>query len=825
MKKYHNPKSNINIINKVAIVTALLVLFLVICSSTVMAYVEHGPINPEFIKYQQNITSNNMLSNNVLPNNVLYGPIKHPTGTVPSPIDLSYLKGKYIAPSTAMPAFYDLRTSPGYNKVTPVKDQQTTGDCWIFSTDASLESYLMPKAYSFSEQNMQNLLYNFTPNPTAPNSFDSLPSNGGNLYGTTAYETRWSGPVNNSDDPWNLALGYYQPWESSVPIQQHVQNVHFIPPKANALDNNGIKQAIINYGAGVAVWMNMEQIEPYLNLTNGNYYYDGSTSCPANYTDCGHYVTIVGWDDNYPASNFDKIPPGNGAFIVKNSWGTSFGDNGYFNISYYDTAVGYVLNAVFTSEPLTNYINIYQYDPLGSINSVSTSPTNPTTGWAANIFTPKSNEILNAVSFYTEEPNSTYVIKIYTNTGSQPTQGTLALTQSGTTYNATTPFIGYYTIPLNSGVQLNAGQNFSVVLELTDPTYQWPISVQEPFIGYSSKAKANASESFVSADGNTWTDLTTEPGYSNTSVCIKAFTNKAPVTKITPKLAWTPNPLASIVSGTALGANLDTTAKDPTTGNPVAGNFVYTDETAACSKCRNCIKCRYPTLTATFTPTDTTTYTSGGTIQNIITVTPTVTSASMNISKSADPKTYDDVGQTITYTYKVTNTGNVNILEPITVHDNKILGGQITIGTSGNVLAVGQNVTGTATYTITQADLDAGFVTNSAFATNKIINSNNTSITVLAVQKPDLKIDKDVDPKTYFAVGDLIDYSFNVTNKGNVDIAGPITVTDNMFGSKQISSNGLAPGQSVTRGKSYLVTPQDIDNGFVVNSAFAYRFI
>jgi hypothetical protein len=42
-----------------------------------------------------------------------------------------------------------------------------------------------------------------------------------------------------------------------------------------------------------------------------------------------------------------------------------------------------------------------------------------------------------------------------------------------------------------------------------------------------------------------------------------------------------------------------------------------------------------------------------------------------------------------------------------------------------------------------------------------------------------------------------------------------------MFGSKQISSNGLAPGQSVTRGKSYLITPQDIDTGIVINSAFA----
>jgi uncharacterized repeat protein (TIGR01451 family) len=197
----------------------------------------------------------------------------------------------------------------------------------------------------------------------------------------------------------------------------------------------------------------------------------------------------------------------------------------------------------------------------------------------------------------------------------------------------------------------------------------------------------------------------------------------------------------------------------------------------------------------------------------------------LTIVKSAYPTSYYDVGQIITYTYTVKNTGNVNILEPITVHDNKILGGQITIGTSGGVLAVGQSITGTATYTITQADMDTGSVTNFANATgsynNKPVLSNNTNITISAIQNPSLKIEKEVDPKTYFAVGDLIDYSYTVTNKGNVDIAGPITVTDSMFGSKQISSSGLAPGQSVTRGKSYLITPQDIDTGIVINSAFA----
>ena len=60
---------------------------------------------------------------------------------------------------------------------------------------------------------------------------------------------------------------------------------------------------------------------------------------------------------------------------------------------------------------------------------------------------------------------------------------------------------------------------------LTNPTYQYPIAVEMPISGHSSQATANASESFVSSDGNTWTDITTEPGYSNTDVCIKAFTD------------------------------------------------------------------------------------------------------------------------------------------------------------------------------------------------------------------------------------------------------------------------------------------------------------
>ena len=86
---------------------------------------------------------------------------------------------------------------------------------------------------------------------------------------------------------------------------------------------------------------------------------------------------------------------------------------------------------------------------------------------------------------------------------------------------------------------------------------------------------------------------------------------------------------------------------------------------------------------------------------------------------------------------------------------------------------------------------------------------------------PSLKIENSVGPKTYFKVGDLLDYDYTVTNTGDVDIAGPITVKDDLFGSKQISPNGLALGQSVTGIDSHLVTPPDIYAGFKSNSAYA----
>ena len=126
-------------------------------------------------------------------------------------------------------------------------------------------------------------------------------------------------------------------------------------------------------------------------------------------------MDIVGWNDSFDKNKFSMVPPGDGAFIVKNSWGTGWGDQGYFYISYYDSKIG-KSNAVFTAESPDNYKFIYQYDPLGVTSLIGY--TNPT-GWCANVFTVKSDEIVKAVSFYTTDSNCNYEIYIYTNPGVQ----------------------------------------------------------------------------------------------------------------------------------------------------------------------------------------------------------------------------------------------------------------------------------------------------------------------------------------------------------------------------------------------------------------------
>jgi len=438
-----------------------------------------APLNPEFLEYH--IVLENLRMQ-------LYTVSGHSLGYIPSPLDLSHLTGSFPFKKYALaPASYDLRT---LGKITPVKDQGSCGSCWSFATYGSLESILLPsETWDFSENNLKNT-----------HGFDPGHCDGGNGFISTAYLARWSGPIKETDDPYK-SFSNVSP--SNLSPQKHIQNVIILPDRAGPSDNESIKQAIMTNGA---LYTSMYWSDSYYNGTYKTYYFSGTYNS-------NHAVTIVGWDDNFDKNKFSTVPPGNGAFIIKNSWGTNWGENGYFHISYYDSNIGKENFSYSGPETTANYSTIYQYDPLGWISSIGYGNT---TGWFANIFTSASTEQLSAVSFYSASPNSTYEIYIYRDVTSAPTSGSLAGSKNGTLASS-----GYNTIPLTAPVPLTANQKFSVVVNLSTPGYNYPIPMEYPLPGYSSQATAAAGQSYVSSNGTSWTDIATY--YANANICLKAF--------------------------------------------------------------------------------------------------------------------------------------------------------------------------------------------------------------------------------------------------------------------------------------------------------------
>lgn len=466
----------------------LAVLILGACLSAPTALAQSpqsAPLNPEFVRYVTALQSG--------PGPAAAAAEPH-YGLVPLPMDLSSLRTQASSQASPAgvqlyPAAYDLR---GLGRVTPVRDQAPYGTCWAFGAYGSFESCLLPaETWHFSEDNLVNR-----------SGFDWAFDAGGNATMAMAYFARWAGPVDACDDP------YAQPGASpaGLAVRKHVQQVRLIPPKAGATLNDELKQVLLNFGAIDVTYCHLDA---YYSPTYHTYNFVGS-SAP------NHSVTLVGWDDNFDRSKFVFRPAGSGAYIVKNSWGPSWGENGYFYVSYYDARFGTEpMFAFLNAEPTNNYARQYGYDCLGWINQFGMG--GPTL-WAANVFTAVANETLSAVSFYAQTPNTSYSIEVHTGVAANaPRSGRLASTQTGEC-----SYPGYRTISLDAPAPLQAGQSFSIVLSLTTPGNNFPQPYECALSGYSSAAAAAPGQSYYSGSGSNWTDLTTYDPSAN--FCIKGFT-------------------------------------------------------------------------------------------------------------------------------------------------------------------------------------------------------------------------------------------------------------------------------------------------------------
>ena len=501
----------------------ILLSILLFTQGAFAASIRMAPLNPKFLEYNRQITLGSAGSA-VLST----GKTKHPSGYRPSPLDLSHVRAPAHLLSSAkggspLPGRFDLREKEG---VSPVRDQAPYGTCWAFCALASLESTFKMREkgdLDLSEWHLGYFGYVDEQRTGFPGFYqmpledgkDPVFDQGGNGWTAAAVLGRWTGAVKEKDRPYKGPLPL-----SSDPVFKHLENVLFL---GEDFEGEAVKRALTTYGA---VSVSMMWDDDFFNEVHNSYYRRESAD------DGGHCVTIIGWDDDFARENFPlPNPPEKGAWLVRNSWGAEWAESGCFWLSYSDPSIQN--GAVFIGGDGDKYDRNYQYDPLGWTNYMLYDERailpdqGDETAWCANIFTARGpaegygEELLKAFSVYAGAGETSYRAEIRTGVDAgDPRGGVLALEKEGILSAA-----GYHTIEI-SPVALKRGERFSVVLKLSTPGYLSPIPVEYPVPEYSDKAKASAGESFVSPDGEDWTDLTEE--YPNTNVCIKAFSSDTP---------------------------------------------------------------------------------------------------------------------------------------------------------------------------------------------------------------------------------------------------------------------------------------------------------
>lgn len=410
----------------------------------------------------------------------------------------------------ALPSRYDLRE---HGRITSVKNQGIPGPCWAFAALGAMESNYLTKKLNADgktpDLSEMHLAYYVYKAPEVKRCFTSKYSSGtlsleGSCFKAAAVMLRLSGPTDekylrydtNMPDAEKKALAKKAP--ESFRRTMRLRDVYFLAGN-RTLDDTGKKELIMKHGA-LAVSMHSNPTK--YHTINGHYTYYNTDK--GKQTD--HEVLLAGWDDNFPRSNFKPEPSRNGAWLVKNSWGTMRGsEDGYFWMSYDQHTWG---GTAFIVERNNSRLRHYGYDDLGFCGSEKFL-------WGANIFKTKgSRETLKEAAFYTPTSNAKYDLYVYdlgNKFPASPVAGNLAASTKGSL-----KYPGYYTIKLPESVSLKAGQYFSVVLKLSGGY----MPVEKKLAGYSENAEVNERESWFSRDGKNWADGKT----INSNACIKAYT-------------------------------------------------------------------------------------------------------------------------------------------------------------------------------------------------------------------------------------------------------------------------------------------------------------
>lgn len=432
----------------------------------------------------------------------------------------------YIAPlktqesSGEFPASFDLRTT---GKVSDVRNQGGYGTCWAHSAIASAESSIIGSKPYVDLSEFHTAYYTYSGGDQIDPISDDIDEHlnrGGNVYAVTNLWAQWIGPVfekrlkygdtdffNNEEDVWFLK------YDSDY----HMKNAYmfdFDEEKTNFDEvNNLVKQFV--YGGNA---VDVSFISDTGRFYNEEYSCTNSDKKPKF---ANHSVAIVGWDDGFPADKFKVKPENDGAWLAKNSWGTEYGEDGFFWISYEDSSLCEF--AVYELEDADNHTYNFLHDTFVSLQSLSVNDNEVNEpSYMANVFENLAWDMcIDAVSTYINVPDTEYEITVYTNLEdiSVPTSGTPTAVTRGKQ-----SLTGYFTIPLDDYAYIEEDTYFSVVVKLysENSPYVIPLetclAVTDDETGevtslssftdyYKIREQTDMNQSFYSADGENWTDV------------------------------------------------------------------------------------------------------------------------------------------------------------------------------------------------------------------------------------------------------------------------------------------------------------------------------
>lgn len=361
--------------------------------------------------------------------------------------------------SASIPSYYN-RYEGG--TITPAKNQGVYGTCWAFAVMGAAEASLMAQDImeypDLSELHFAYFMYHCTDDPLGNIGNDSntivasntnfLTIGGADVYNMFALAS-WRGAASEVKYPYsNASVGMSINSSEAYNDVAHLQNVDIM-----AMSNQeAVKRHIMEYGS---VTSSIYLLDNYnYSRTYASYYQNTATKA-------NHEISIIGWDDDFPAENFSATvkPSSNGAWLIKNSWSGME----YIWVSYEDLVLSNAKAYSFVFESSDNYDYNYQYD-----GSSSTKYLNVDSGTTfANVFTVSGarTENLEAVSFASGSSNVKYEIQIYKNPGSDnPCSGEALLDEP---LSGSCKYAGYHTIKLANPIKLKKDEKFTVAVTLS----------------------------------------------------------------------------------------------------------------------------------------------------------------------------------------------------------------------------------------------------------------------------------------------------------------------------------------------------------------------